>query len=1276
MPDVPGCMTFREARLCGATYMARMSSPRVAVSGSVRAALLFILFGIAAILVVWRLGDLPSAHAGQGHADSRIVPSLPEVSPQPVVRSIKPGAPLAALSRIDSPLANQVAKVAANAVWCDRVIYAPNDPAGQFLVVSTVLNMAPAGTRLEVSLLDEKGGTVAAETYVTEEGKPAYLVEGRLNVGTLAEGAYTLAARIVPPAGGETALVSGTFSVGKDLRPEAGFPASGIPLTVPPISAMGGTVAPISFGVPLPFGALSPGESLEVWEGDRPILTQSQPMALWGPGAEDSVRWMGVSFVAAYQDGKAAKYVLKRAAEQVDSPLKVADSAATVSIETGAVRFQISKRAFRGPEQVEIKQGDKWTRLSTAVNSAGAYIVDEKGTRYEASADPTPEVRIDENGPVRAAVSVRGWYVNPANPQDRLCQFQVRLYAYAGLSRIDGFQRTVVTYDTHARKLADVGFSLPVAVAGQDALQWFTGIDGQVQSGPVQDAVFFAQAAADKVWLNRIDGEPDGKRSDGWLAVRGGGVTASGFLRDVWEKFPKEISYAGGQMTFHSWPKHGRRIVAPEDEIKRENIHRNLFAHQGPLLDLQLPEAYFNQLRTWHEEQKWDRENTAFIGYRSDGSGVSMSIRFGVEYFPADEPEAAVASQSVVNQLAPSAIADPAWNVASGVIPFLTAAGDPRWEKADARVEAYAIGMSNLAAVGQIYGMWIYGNTNNNWDTDLKAPWLHRLWQNSHYGHASFPWKYYFRSGDPRFLKLARAQTGNLMDVGIVHYVPPEEAGTYAGKTPGGLYHAKGWLPWGVRLRGEFRTDSDVGILQHWTNPKVFLERYLTEVDLEARDVFQLWYDRLVSQYQYRARYGVGRELTQSISELVDIYQTLWDPRLVGYLRPMGDSALGTPFVKYPSQLGFAFFNRTWPIRYYAFARDPRVIERLEEALPTENYGPYGMASAAFLLSQKKKLARAPRLLSAMENADRGVFRSPGDPLDGYGSYSSAVDSRGLDEIPSVQAALAGLSEAELSKARTQGVTLDPVFPARAGRNLVREGTESALILALNPDGRPFKLRFESRMGIDMLPAIARVVDPAGKEVQQIRLHDRNADGSPRQLRYLGASAPVFEIPGGLPGVYRIEFYGYYPVYRAPLTDLPHEMAVLGQGSQAVKGVLFAPQASQLTLNFAAGKPSGASRPLSFEVRNLDDGKTFETVLLSGSSRSSDSVTLSGGPQGVRAEVAAPVLSWLPAGQPVFFAHRWEDFAPVLERLGAKSTKLDATPEPPAPAGAPAAPEE
>ena len=1173
-------------------------------------------------------------------------------------------------------------KVPPNAVWCDRVVYAPNDPVAQILVVSQILGKAPAGATLGLAIIDASGAEKDRREFVVTEGQSAYLVAGKMEVSLLSAGNYSLLGVITYPDGTPSVSLAGSsFSVGTTPRTLTPFPAKGVAVSVAPTEVPGSTTAPLSFGVPLPFGAVGPSETLEVWEDGSPIPTQSRPLALWGPGPEQSVRWMGVAFLARYQDGKPRNYRLKRSSKGQADGLKLVETADAVEIDTGAVRFVLSKKQFRGPEQITVVTPAGNVEVPSGERS-GAYVVDEQGRRYEAAADAEPEVRIEERGPVRAAVSVRGWYVDPSDASAKLCQYQVRIYAYAGLSRIDGFQRTIVTYNTHEKKLADVGFSLPAVPSAKGAVRWMTGIDGGVQegSGNAAKEIYFAQAGPDAVWLNRIDGDPAGKRSDGWLAVSSDELTASGYLRDVWEKFPKEISSTAGQLTFHTWPKHGRRVVTAEQEISRENIHRNLFAHQGPLLDLQLPESYFNQLQQWNKEQAWDRENTAPIGFRSTGSGVSMSIRFGVEYFPATTPPAAAAAQSTVNQSAPAATTDPQWNVASEVIPFITAAGDPRWKKSDDLLEAFVTGMNNIAAAGNAYGMWIYGNTNNNWDTTIKAPFLHRVWQNSHYGHASFPWKYYFRSGDPRFLKMARAQTGNLMDVGIVHYVPPEEVGAYAGKWPGSLYHAKGWLPWGVRLRGEFRTDSDAGTLQHWTNPKVFLERYLAEVDLEALDVFNLWYNLLVNSYQYRARYGVGRELTQSISELTDIYQTLWDPRLAGYLRPMADSALGTPFRNYVSQLGFAFFNRTWPIRYFDFARDPKVIERLEEALPTENFGPYGMASAAFLLHEKKQLNRAPRLLSIIENADRNVFRSPGDPLDGFGSYSSAVDSRGLDEIPAVQMALSALSADELNKIRGAGDRVDPVFPARSGRVQVRDGAEAALVLALNPDGRAFKLRVESLMGVDMLPGLARIVAPDGKEIQRIPLHSKTADGKPRALRYLGEGAPVFDLPAGLPGVYRIEFYGHFPIYRAPLTDLSNEVAVLGQGSQAVNGFLFAPKAKQLTLKFAVSKPAGASRPQNFSVKNLDSSQTFQTNLLYGSTRMIDSVELQGGSEGVRAEVRASNLTWEPAAQTVFFAHRREDFAPVLKQWGSQSTTLAApavaAPSATAPAAEPASPEE
>jgi len=59
----------------------------------------------------------------------------------------------------------------------------------------------------------------------------------------------------------------------------------------------------------------------------------------------------------------------------------------------------------------------------------------------------------------------------------------------------------------------------------------------------------------------------------------------------------------------------------------------------------------------------------------------------------------------------------------------------------------------------------------------------------------------------------------------------------------------------------------------------------------------------------------------------------------------------------------------------------------------------------------------------------------------------------------------------------------------------------------------------------------------------------------------------------------------------------------------------------------------------------------------------------------VRAEVSAPGLNWLPADQTVFFAHRWDDFAPVLERIGGQSIELDNSSTTP-PGGGPVSAEE
>lgn len=937
-----------------------------------------------------------------------------------------------------------------------------------------------------------------------------------------------------------------------------------------------------------------------------------------------------------------------------ETPLRVKESVDEIMVETGKLRFSVSKTRFRGPENISLSGPDgSWSPIGE--QPTGPYIKTEQGELFLASACRDVEVRIEENGPIRSVIAAKGWYVHAGNPEQRRCLFSVRLYAYSDKARIDVRHRTILTDGSKELQIDDVGFSVPAMTLDQ----WVAGISGEKVSGEFQGRERFTlvQEAPDSVHLN--DQTLSDRQSDGWVLFEGGQKSALCLLRDIWRKFPKEISATRNEVTFHSWPADGREVFGEKEQLDRKNIHRALFAHQGKAMNLELPRSYYDRLLEWNKEAKWDYENTSHIGFKSTAEGVSMSTDFAIEYLPQSEPVSKIEKIASLWQQNPHAFTSPEWNAETGVFGPIAKLDEKRWEQAERLLnESFPQGMMNLAKLGNNYGMWIFGNTNNSWDLSLGVPRLHRLWQNSHYGHVAIPWILYGRSGNPKLIEYARANTGNLMDVGIAHYASEDTQNTVSKKRPGTLYHAKGWLPWGARLKGEFTNDLDLGYLQHWTNPKAFLFKFYAEVDWDALDVFNTWLDGMMKFQRYESKYGPGRELTCSLSEMIDIYQEAWDPLLIGYLRPMGDSALAVPFQEYKLKTDFAFFNRTWPMRYYELVRDPKVIENLEVALKTNN--PY-LGVGAFLYSKTGKKEYLERLKAPFYNGIHSVHMSENDPLDGFGPYSAAQKMRELEEYPYVlkayeDAGLTGIPDGIDRRGTSQ-------YPAAGVRIGAKEG--SALkVLALNPDGRDFTVRLQTVAAIDMNPTGLSIFSPSGKEIETMTMHS-----SGDKIRYAGKDVREVEVKAqGEKGIYVLNFTGNGPIYSAPVTDLPHEIAELPRrgmsGRARVQGFLCSDKETGIKFS---NPPYHSRYSATFiRLKNVDTGEIKQTTLLDGSARNTEEFMLKDGGKGrVLYEILTihpdqgPAFSFQEATSPVYFALTEDDLTSVRGEMEKEKTDSD-----------------
>ena len=201
---------------------------------------------------------------------------------------------------------------------------------------------------------------------------------------------------------------------------------------------------PICIGVPFPNGALPRRSALQV-VGDRGALpTQVRTLASWPDG---SIRWALVDFEADLSAHQRRRFQLKRTAAPAPRPaVTVRETNATVSVDTGALRFSVPKRG---------------TGILHAVFVAGHRIpvqplqdfLEGDGKR---SAAQTPEsVTVEERGPVRAAILLKGRYANGF-------EYRIRLEAFAGQSYVRLLHTFIDSRDAPFTMLDRIALEIPI----------------------------------------------------------------------------------------------------------------------------------------------------------------------------------------------------------------------------------------------------------------------------------------------------------------------------------------------------------------------------------------------------------------------------------------------------------------------------------------------------------------------------------------------------------------------------------------------------------------------------------------------------------------------------------------------------------------------------------------------------------------------------------------------------------------------------------------------
>ncbi len=359
------------------------------------------------------------------------------------------------------------------------------------------------------------------------------------------------------PGGAVVASEWQNFSVQPPVSVEGSVKSATLPLAVRNPQQNGRTgVFPVTSGIPFPQGTLGSDTHVRLLDSHhREVPLQTETLARWKDG---TAKWVLLDFQgeAPHDSTYTLEYGSDVRRQRFPSPLKVVETGDRINVETGPLRFTISKRRFGLPDAL-------WSdgeRVVSPDQPGVVTLIGEDGTRYLSLGAPDA-VKVEEAGPLRAVVWVRGSY--RAADGRTLLRYSVRIHAYAGKR----FLRVQHTYENNNElseftSIRSMTFRLPVeSTSAADARRWALGGDGEM-SGTFDGAAETAlrQHTDDKYVLSQPAGKraADGKRAAGWMDWSDPAHRVTLAVRDFWQTYPKDLAVTAGALEVGLCPKLGK----------------------------------------------------------------------------------------------------------------------------------------------------------------------------------------------------------------------------------------------------------------------------------------------------------------------------------------------------------------------------------------------------------------------------------------------------------------------------------------------------------------------------------------------------------------------------------------------------------------------------------------------------------------------------------------------------------------------------------------------
>jgi hypothetical protein len=512
-----------------------------------------------------------------------------------------------------------------------------------------------------------------------------------------------------------------------DLPSQVSGETRQIELTVGEPTDAGRDGWPVRSGVPLPQGLLSDPAAVRLLDASgAEVPVQAQATAWWPDGI--SVQWLLLDFFAQTMPDAEARYTLevnaspgvapgqtvRVEAEEIAPDTALGAVAAPVTVETGALTWRLAEGGFTPFAHVEA-DGHSAPALSSA--EGGFELVDAEGRRFSSAREAPEEIIVEQAGPLRATVLVRGRLVS--DDGEAFMRYLCRLHFHAGSPAI----RTVFTLENDVleprmNRIESLQVRVPADLAGAE---FSVGADGEaleIGGG--------ARLLQDDDFRFTV-GDDEGRRADGWLLARGDESALAVAVRDFWELYPKGLSTDAAGLTVELLPELPEEIYADADENA-------------------LTQWYF-----WADEGKY-----------TISTGVRITTDFAVDFAPGvdeQEPARYTAGQWWRNRLV--AAATPEWYCSTGTFDAMTPREEGKFEIFERQLDEAFEGFMARRETEREFGFMNFG------DWFGERTWN---WGNIEYDTQWALAANFMRTGNLAMLGRAREAATHNADIDTVHY--------------------------------------------------------------------------------------------------------------------------------------------------------------------------------------------------------------------------------------------------------------------------------------------------------------------------------------------------------------------------------------------------------------------------------------------------------------------------------------------------------------------------